>query len=118
MNGIDQIQIFPLQNSSNAMLAFASCRINTPIGGFYFRGLRIMNGQFGIFVSMPSQKDKEGKYHDHYYPESKEVRRVFQDAILEVYHGGRQEQYNPGEKVQQQRQQTAAQSSAGGGAGF
>jgi len=67
IQGVDQIKVHILQNPKNQLLGFASCRLISQIGPFYLRGLKIVTGQYGLFVSMPSEKDKQGEYRDHYF---------------------------------------------------
>lgn len=117
MNPITDIKIHPLNNPTGSMLAFASCVIATGIGPFVFRGMRIMNGKFGLFVSMPSEKDKQNKYHDHYFALDKETRGKLQDAILEVYHGGASQPYANNQQ-QEVREEVPADGAIGGGPGF
>ena len=51
----------------------------------YLTGLRIIEGKNGLFVSMPSKKDKAGEYHDVYFAASKMRRDELQGLILEAY---------------------------------
>lgn len=47
--------------------------------------LRVVEGVHGLFVSMPSQKDKNGKYWDLVYPVNAEMRQMIQTAVLGAY---------------------------------
>ena len=51
---------------------------------FVVKGLKIMNGQNGIFVNMPSQ-EKKGEYFDTAFPITKEFRQELVDAVLSEY---------------------------------
>ena len=57
-------------------------------GCFVVDGIKIINGSNGLFVGMPSRKNKDEKYQDVCYPITKEVRKMIQDKILEEYNGG------------------------------
>jgi len=68
--------------------AFADVTIG---GAFVVKGLKVIEGQNGNFVSMPSQKlnkpytDKSGneiQYQDIFFPISKEARQELVDAVL------------------------------------
>ncbi len=52
---------------------------------FVVRDIRIIEGQNGLFIAMPSRKNAEGKYHDIAHPIDKETRKAFEDAIFEEY---------------------------------
>lgn len=54
---------------------------------FVVKGLKIMSGQNGLFVSMPSQ-EKNGEYFDTAFPITKEFRQELIDAVLDKYNGG------------------------------
>lgn len=52
---------------------------------FVIRGLKIINGKKGYFVSMPSKRRPDGTYQDMAHPISTEVRRDLEKKILEAY---------------------------------
>ena len=52
---------------------------------FLIRGLRIVDGKNGTFVSMPRQQGKNGKWHDLVSPLSKETKASLERALFEAY---------------------------------
>ena len=65
--------------------AFASANIG---GAFAIHGLRIVNGEKGMFVAMPStsyQKDGKTEYQETFHPVSGEARKALNDAVIEAY---------------------------------
>ena len=52
---------------------------------FVVDGIKIINGSNGLFVGMPSRKNKDEKYQDVCYPVTKETRKMIQDMILDAY---------------------------------
>ena len=68
---------------SGNVLALASITINDE---FVVSGLRVLNGKNGLWVSMPSRKDKNGEYHDIAFPCTKEARTSIQDSVLAKFH--------------------------------
>ena len=60
----------------------ASVNIN---GAFAIRGVKIIEGSNGLFVSMPSYKAGNGEYKDICFPCTKEARQQFNDAVLNAY---------------------------------
>ena len=70
------------------LLAFASVKLG---GVFAVNGIRIYDTEKGPFVSMPSTKGQDGKYHDICCPTTKEMREALNTAVLGAY---QQEQGN------------------------
>lgn len=52
---------------------------------FVVRGLKVINGTNGYFVSMPSRKRPDGTYQDIAHPINNEMRRIIEDAVLGEY---------------------------------
>jgi len=51
-------------------------------GQFVVTGLKIVEGSNGLFVSMPSYRDKNGEYKDTAFPLSKDFREEMTEAVL------------------------------------
>ena len=65
--------------------AFASANIG---GAFAIHGLRVVDGEKGLFVAMPStsyQKEGKTEYQETFHPVSGEARKALNDAVLEAY---------------------------------
>ena len=58
-------------------------------GQFAIRGVNVMEGPNGMFVSMPSWKDSNNEYHDICFPCTKEARSNFDKAVLSAYEQSR-----------------------------
>ncbi len=52
---------------------------------FAVHDIRIIEGDNGLFIAMPSRKTATGGYRDIAHPINSEVRAMFQDAILNAY---------------------------------
>ena len=52
---------------------------------FVIRGLKIINGNTGYFVSMPSRKRKDGTHQDIAHPINNETRKMIEDKVLAAY---------------------------------
>ena len=52
---------------------------------FAVHGIRIIEGDEGLFIAMPSKKVGSGEYHDIAHPINKEARAMFEEAILDAY---------------------------------
>lgn len=52
---------------------------------FVVKGILIMEGKNGLFMSMPSKKDNNGDYKDICFPITKEARQQISDEIMKQY---------------------------------
>lgn len=52
---------------------------------FVVRDLKIINGNTGLFVAMPSKKKKDGSYKDIAHPINSDFRTYLESLILEKY---------------------------------
>ncbi|MBP3509302.1 SpoVG family protein [Oscillibacter sp.] len=67
--------------TSGPVLANASVDLN---GCFAIRGVKVMSGSNGPFVSMPRYKSGD-EYKDVCFPCTKEFRQQFNDSVLAAY---------------------------------
>lgn len=68
-------------HANGPVLADATVNLN---GCFAIRGVKVVSGSNGPFVSMPSYKGKDG-YKDICFPCTKEFHQQFQQAVLDAY---------------------------------
>ncbi|UCD64363.1 MAG: septation regulator SpoVG [Candidatus Zixiibacteriota bacterium] len=52
---------------------------------FVIRGMKIIQGNNGFFVSMPSRKRPDGTYQDIAHPINSDMRRMIEEKVLEAY---------------------------------
>jgi stage V sporulation protein G len=64
------VKVYPINEPQGATLAFASVGINDLVA---IQGVRVVNGEKGLFVTMPQSQDKNGEYHDIAYPSNHHV---------------------------------------------
>ena len=55
------------------------------IGPFLVKGLRVVEGKNGLFVSMPQQQGKDGNWYDTVFPLTKEMREQVSQLVLGAY---------------------------------
>lgn len=79
---ISDIRIFPINNKKSNCCAMVSV---TLANVFCISGIKIMDGSKGLFVAMPSAKNKKNEWHDICYPITKEFRKVLSDSILNAF---------------------------------
>jgi stage V sporulation protein G len=52
---------------------------------FVVRGLKVIRGDKGLFVAMPSRKMRDGSYRDVAHPINMDTRNYIQKTILDEY---------------------------------
>ena len=52
---------------------------------FVIRGMKIISGNKGLFISMPSKKRPDGTYQDIAHPVNSEMRRFLEQSVLKAY---------------------------------
>ena len=79
---ITSVNVKKIDKEESRMKGIASVLIDDC---FAVRDIRIIEGNDGLFISMPSRKNTEGEYHDIAHPINSETRKMFEDAIFEAY---------------------------------
>lgn len=77
---ITEVKVFPVNEEklkAYVTIIFDNC--------FVVRDLKIINGNTGLFVAMPSKKRKDGTFRDIAHPLNSELRSAIEKKILEVY---------------------------------
>jgi stage V sporulation protein G len=74
-----EIRVYPIAEPKSKIKGFASITVE---GVFGAHGISIVEGQSGLFVSMPQTKDGKGEYRDIFHPVVKGAREALQDAVL------------------------------------
>ncbi|MCR5676010.1 MAG: septation regulator SpoVG [Lachnospiraceae bacterium] len=52
---------------------------------FVVHDIKVIEGENGLFIAMPSKKSTDGTYRDVAHPINKEMRGLLQKSILESY---------------------------------
>jgi len=77
---ITDVKVFPVDEDklkAYATITFDNC--------FIVRDLKVISGNKGYFIAMPSKKRKDGTFRDVAHPLNSETRKMIEDAVLEVY---------------------------------
>ena len=80
-NGVEVLRLHRLSGESS-LKAFADVSF---AGVFIVKGIKVVEGKKGLFVSMPSEKGKDGKWYDTAHPLTKEFRESLNEVVLEAY---------------------------------
>lgn len=79
---ITDVRVRPVEKADGKMKAVASITIN---GEFVVHDIKVIEGDKGYFVAMPSKKDGNGDYKDVAHPINTATRKTIQDAVLAKY---------------------------------
>lgn len=79
---ITDVRVRPVEKADGKMKAVASITIN---GEFVVHDIKVIDGDKGYFVAMPSKKDGNGDYKDIAHPINTATRKTIQDAVLAKY---------------------------------
>lgn len=52
---------------------------------FVIHDLRVIEGNSGLFVAMPSKRTPDGEFRDITHPINSDMRQEIQDAVMKVY---------------------------------
>ncbi len=78
---LTEVKVYPVTEDEKlkgyATIVFDGC--------FVVRDLKIINGNSGLFVAMPSKKKKDGTYRDTAHPLNNETRQMIEAAVLGEY---------------------------------
>ena len=71
----------PYSGTSNTK-AFIDLKLDDTL---VIKGLTLVEGKKGLFLSFPSKKGKDGKYYNSIYSLDKEWTQLLQDACIKKY---------------------------------
>ena len=77
---ITQVRIFPVEEDK--LKAFVSIILD---GCFVVSDIKIIQGNNGLFISMPSKKRKNGSFRDIAHPLNNETRQSIEEQIISKY---------------------------------
>lgn len=79
---ITSVDVHKVEKEDSRMKGFASVVIDDC---FAVHDIRIIEGDNGLFIAMPSRVKSSGGYKDVAHPINQETRTMFADAILAKY---------------------------------
>lgn len=77
---ITEVKVFPV--NEDRLKAYVSITID---GCFVIRDLKIIEGNNGLFVAMPSKKRKDGQFKDIAHPLNQETRDMIERMVFDAY---------------------------------
>lgn len=79
---ITSVSIRKIEKENSRMKGIASVLLDDE---FAVHDIRIIEGDKGLFIAMPSRKTAAGGYRDTAHPITQEVRSMFEREILDAY---------------------------------
>lgn len=79
---ITNVRVRVVEKENSKMRGFASVTIDNL---FVVHDIRILEGDKGLFLAMPSKQVAPGEYRDIAHPINQDARKIFTDAILAEY---------------------------------
>jgi len=76
------IRVYPINEPKGGTKAFASVSIDDSVA---IRGIRVVDGDKGMFIQMPQSKDKKDEYHDVAFPLNGDLRKEISKEIIKEY---------------------------------
>ena len=78
---ITEVKVFPAKESGR-LQAYATIVFDN---SFIVRDLKVIEGDKGFFVSMPSRRRKDGSFRDIVHPLNSDTRQEIEERIIEEY---------------------------------
>ena len=79
---ISSVTVKKFDKENSRMKGIASVLIDDC---FAVHDIRIIEGDHGLFIAMPSRQTSTGGYRDIAHPINSETRQMFEKAVLEAY---------------------------------
>ncbi len=79
---ITSVNVRKVEKEGSRMKGIASVLLDD---SFAVHDIRVIEGDNGLFIAMPSRKTATGAYRDIAHPINPEVRSMFEEAIIDAY---------------------------------
>ncbi len=88
MAEITDVRIYRVEGPGN-LRAYAAVTMDD---AYVTHGLRVLEGEAGLWVGMPASKNKRGEFKDIFHPITREARDVLVKSVISKYEEGSVEQ--------------------------
>ena len=78
---ITEVKVYPAKDNGR-LKAYATIVFDND---FIIRDLKVIEGDKGLFVSMPSRRRKDGTFRDIVHPLNSDTRKMIEDSIIAEY---------------------------------
>lgn len=79
---ITDVRVRMMTKDDSKMKAVVSITIDNE---FVVHDIKVIDGEKGLFIAMPSKKSAEGEYRDIAHPISSSTREMVQKCVLDAY---------------------------------
>jgi stage V sporulation protein G len=79
--GVEVIRLRRFEDEQSKLKAF----VDVAIGEFIIKGLRILQGQKGLFIAMPQEQGKDGRWYSCVYPKNPQAHQALTEVVLAAY---------------------------------
>jgi stage V sporulation protein G len=79
---ITEVKVYPAKENGSRLKAYATIVFDN---SFIIRDLKVIEGDKGFFVSMPSRRRKDGTFRDIVHPLNSETRKMIEDTVIIEY---------------------------------
>jgi stage V sporulation protein G len=88
MAEITDVRIYRVEGTGN-LRAYAAVTLDD---AYVIHGLRVLEGEAGLWVGMPASKNKRGEFKDIFHPITREARDILVKGVIGKYEEGSVEQ--------------------------
>ena len=93
---VTSVSVRKIEKEGSRMKGIASIVLDD---SFAVHDIRIIQGDKGLFIAMPSRKTATGGYRDIAHPINPDVRKLLEDAIIEEYNNT---EYTPADSTSEE----------------
>ena len=79
---ITEVKVYPVRKPDDKLKAFVTMILDNC---FVIRDMKVINGNTGLFVAMPSRKKADGTYADIAHPLNSDMRKQMEELVLQEY---------------------------------
>lgn len=78
---ITEVKVYPAKDSGR-LKAYATIVFDN---SFIIRDLKVIEGDKGFFISMPSRRRKDGTFRDIVHPLNSDTRKKIEDRVIQEF---------------------------------
>ena len=109
MAEITDVRIYRVEGTGN-LRAYAAVTLDD---AYVIHGLRVLEGEAGVWVGMPASKNKRGEFKDIFHPITREARDILVKTVISRYEEGAPEQAAEAEQASETEVPESSEEEAG-----
>ena len=100
---ITSVKVRRIQKENSRIRGFASVVLDEC---FVVTNIRIIEGERGLFIAMPSRRKADGEFEDIAHPITQECRSMFEREIFDAYEKADEEDMNASQETAETAEET------------